>query len=568
MISERAAGAVGGVLVPAGLSSVMLGSRPAPTLTVLLVGAGAVALSRRRGAAVPDAWDMATEAPARTADPARGSVAAALGPVEARELALSPWFVAGVGFCVIFTIAITSFSVSWWGAAGLLPILVHPLCGLTIVGVHRGVTRARRDGAEELFDSCPATIDQRAAGHMLAGVVPVLAATTFVAVVMVGASIFLPDIYGPIDGRVLSDIVLATVLLPVGAVALGVATGRRAPWVIAPLVALGVVLLVNVLLIENTDQTPWLMTGRPTYQSDAIYFAQPSVARLAWIGGLVVIVAALATSSPRRSARGRLALGLGGVLAVTGLVATIRDVPDSTVDQIVAYVRSDPSAAVCHDLSATIDLCVPDPYRDHGGRLAGELVAVVDAQPAASTASFRLRFLPTELDELPDPVRARLDGGDIPFDVVPLPFGHHDGDLAVARFKTAAAIVGVTVSPFAPENTLVDGQARGVVLLWLATRGLDDDDVARLLRPYDSSDATMAGHLWPGVCGADIQWAPEDVAAARLLHAQDPERVGAVLEDDWSRWIDPSTPTDALLRALGLPAQAPTSPIRPLGSPC
>lgn len=77
------------------------------------------------------------------------------------------------------------------------------------------------------------------------------------------------------------------------------------------------------------------------------------------------------------------------------------------------------------------------------------------------------------------------------------------------------------VGPDAPGNVLVDGQARGVVMLWLATAGLDRDETLAMLQPGDLGDPSHRGHIWPGLCGADIQWAPQDLAAARLVATGD-----------------------------------------------
>jgi hypothetical protein len=178
-------------------------------------------------------------------------------------------------------------------------------------------------------------------------------------------------------------------------------------------------------------------------------------------------------------------------------------------------------------------------------------------------------LLADDVDALQGDVRALVPPTPLPPHVIPLPFGHHESHLATARLDLAAAAVGIPVGPEAPENILVDGEARGVVMLWLATNEMDDRDVDRLLTPRDSRDgASYRGHLWPGVCAADVQWAPQDVDAARAVTALDRAAVADVLAADWDRWIDATTTTDELLVALGLPPVGPPEPIEPLRDTC
>lgn len=165
-------------------------------------------------------------------------------------------------------------------------------------------------------------------------------------------------------------------------------------------------------------------------------------------------------------------------------------------------------------------------------------------------------------------VRDRVGEEGLPPRALDLPFSHHQSAFGVARFRLAAALVGVELGPDAPENVLLAGQAPGVVLLWLATRGLDDSEVSAVLTPYDRSSPTKRGHVWPGVCGADLQWAPQDIAAARSLDAADDRTIASVLTAGWARWTSSATPTDELLIAAGLEPLGTPEPIEPLGSLC
>ena len=106
-------------------------------------------------------------------------------------------------------------------------------------------------------------------------------------------------------------------------------------------------------------------------------------------------------------------------------------------------------------------------------------------------------------------------------------------------------------------------------MLWLAAGGLDDRDVDRMLTPDDSrSGASYRGHLWPGICAADVQWSPQDVDAARAVTMLDRAVVAGALASNWERWVNPATTTDELLAEFGLPPVGPPEPIEPLGDTC
>jgi hypothetical protein len=449
-----------------------------------------------------------------------------------------------------------------------MPLLVHPLCGFTIIAVHRNVSRARRDGTADLLEACPATVERRMAGHLLAGVVPVAVATAFVVVSLVGASIALDHIYGPIDSRVATDVVIACILLPIGATALGVLLGRRLPSQIVPVVALAAIAIVNLEFWDEPDGRGWLATGVPSPPNDLVYLDPPDLGRLAWLVGLVVIVG-VAAAAVRRSRGATIALSSAAVLAVGGIVLTALGPSDASAQRLADYVLLDARVTECTEVSRAVEVCVPEPYGEHGAALAAWVAPVAEAAPIQRTEPVRMWLLADDVDHLQREVRERIEPTPLPPHVIALPFGHHEGHLATARFDLAAATVGIPVGPDSAQNVLVDGEARGVVMLWLATNGLTDRDIRRVLTPQDTrSGASYRGHVWPGMCEADVQWSPQDVEAARSVVALDRSVVADVLAADWERWVDPATSTDDLLVALGVPPVGPPEPIEPIGDTC
>ena len=561
------------LLIPVGLVLLFFGQVYGAAGAAIFLGALVLVVRPRRAHTVDLDWVAPAASVGRVQGPARGSVGLALARVETRELLLSPWFGAGVGFCILFgSLGVQSFERSWWVTAGLMPLLVHPLCGMVVVATHRNVTRAHRDHAEELYDSCPALPAQRVHGHLLTAIVPIALSTLFVTSTLVAVAIFVDSIYGPVDERVFADAALAAWLLPAGAIALGVFLGRRVKFALAPFVAIAVIAILDLEMWDRgLDDRGWLATGVASGGVDFIYVAPPMIGRLLWVSGLVVLTAGLAFTTTNWS-HTRLFVSVGVVVAAVGLVATVRPLSDATGDRLAEYVIAPDAHEVCERLTVEVEVCALEPYRDHGANIAAHVAPVAAAVPLGTfDTPIRMRLLVGEhLDQLPDQVQQRIVPTPIPPGTVALPFTHHEGSLDAARFLLAATAVGIPTGEDAPENTLVDGQARGVILLWLATAGLPNDEALDLLEPdeYNENSPSGRGHVWPGVCGAPVQWAPQDLAAARSLVVLDRDSVARVVTENWSHWVTRDATTDELLLAIGVAPTGPPDPIEPLGSPC
>lgn len=557
------------LVVPIGLLSVFVGGTLWPVAPFAVIEIGLVVLARRSSRAPSEpAWSaVPTAAGRRSLDETIGSVPVALARVEIRELLLSGWFQAGVGFCVLLSVGVTSFERGWWSSAALVPLLVHPLCGLTIVAVHRNVTRARRDGAEELFESCPGTAADRRLAHLFGAVVPIIVGVLFVVGILVGSGLML-DMYGPIDVRVVSDATIAALLLPAGAVALGVAVGRRFPFALAPFVMLGLILAVNTEFWDEPDGRGWLATGTPSTELDAVFVQPPVAGRLLWFAGLVTLVVGLAVWAGRRSRSAMVALG-GSLAAVAGIVVSALPPDDTTVERLAGYVTAAPEHTTCPHVTSDVELCAPTPYRGHASSLALDLQPVAAAIPGGVLAEpLRLGFRVEDTDLLQGRVRRAVAAEVAPDPAVGLPFGHHDVHRREARFELAAAAVRVPTDDTDPGAGLVNGQARGVVLLWLAVAGLPRDDALEILEPERTGTPTERGDIWPSYCGTPVQWAPQDLDAARRLLDAGANRVTPVLAARWTRWLDPTTATDELLAAVGVPPVGAPDPIDDLGATC
>jgi hypothetical protein len=572
---RRALGSLVTLLVPGALLAAFF-VHGIVAIALLAVAALCLAVSlSQRGDTIADRdWrDLAdADVAARPRTPG-GSVTRSLGWVESRELVLSPWFGAGAGFCVLFGfIAAVSFERSWWLSAALLPLLVHPLCGLTIVATHRSATRSRRDETDELFESCPATRAQRTGALLLTGIAPIAVATVFVVATMAGAAVKLDHIYGPLDGRVVSDAVIAALLLPAGATALGVLLGRRWTFALTPFLVLAVIALLNIEMADRgLDGRGWLTTGIASGQVDLVYYEPPWLGRLIWFVGLVALVAALATRTPGAT-RSRIAISAASLITVVGMIVAVRPLDDGTVTRLAAYAIDPAPHEACEPLADGMRVCALDPYADHAANVAAYLEPVASAIPPAAFAT-PMTLRPTvgeAIDQLPSQVRERLEPTPFPDDMIDIPYVHLDSGRDESRMLLAAAAVGLRLGPGSPENTLVDGQARGVVMLWLAAAGYDRATAVEHLDAsgWDPSDDSERGNVWPGECRATVQWSPSDLVAARAVVALDRAEVASILERDWSHWTDPSTSTDDLMAALDLAPVGPSERIEPLGKLC
>jgi len=97
-------------------------------------------------------------------------VVLALGRFEGRQLLRHPAFLTGIGFVALAALILarsggdaTDLSAN----TNAFGFFAFPLAGMSIIAVSLGVLRARRDGAEELLESMPASEDARAGSHLL-----------------------------------------------------------------------------------------------------------------------------------------------------------------------------------------------------------------------------------------------------------------------------------------------------------------------------------------------------------------------------------------------------------------
>ena len=557
-----------GLLLP-----LLVGSGPRGVVLLVpftgLLGLAAVAVTRR--AAAPDpGWTgpgPATESrlgppgptPRSRSAPAAGKVALALARVEGRELAGSPWFGVGVGFLVVsfllFTVVYGSGNGEHWAdVVGLAPWLAHPLVGMVVVAAHRGVTRAPRDGADELFDTCPVAPATRTLAAIGSAWVPVVALLVFFLAYGAVVSLRSPNLYGS-PGALAVPVLLGGLVLAVGGVTLGVALARWVPFALAPVAAVVAVGFLSLRLATAGDPG-WnplqqLSSAPPLPEGSPVFHDPPAWSHVAWLFTLTATVAVLAVARHRRDRRvAVLGAAVLLLLPVTAIAAT-RQMPAASARRIAGLIARPAEHQTCQP-AGPLPVCVYAGLEELGRRAAAEVAPVAEAlPPEARPVVLRQRFPGTAADLPPEVARLLPEGVPrVPDGEAALGFSASRRALVDTRSLLALSALDLPVEA-TPEGPplVVAGQARGVLALWLSTRGLGPVDTRRLTtsRTPDEHDCRD-----PSVALSSL-----DLRAARALIALPEPAVRAVVHEGWERWRDPAAGADELLAAAGLPPAGP-----------
>lgn len=536
---------------------------------------------------VPDpGWASSTRVPAPAAGPAPVAaspgqtgestpIVRALVGVEGRLLLTSAAFAVGLGFCALL-IALFVFvwggenTTPWSENLQTMPWLVHPLVGMTVLASHRAVTRGSRDRVDEVLDTCPVPWSVRTLGHLGSAWLPLAVAAGFVAAVIAGTAWQGELVHGPIGVDDGFD-VIAALLLPVGGVALGVALGRWFRSTLVPVVAvIGIAFATTGINgIGGQDWNAYTaLTTAPTIEGPSPVFTdRPAGFHLLWIAGLILLVVVAAVVRDRRT-RPVLFTGIAAVVvvALAGFGAT-RPVSDGSARHIADLVAQPEDHQVCLAATDRLEVCTFGHHRDLLAPFTSLVTPVAEALPApAGSFTLRHRYL-GDLADLPPEVRSLLDGVDLdrrPSNEIAVP---EVDDVSFDPLGTPMIVgLGVVGLPTAPDDhglpEVVAGQARGVVALWLAVRGVAPERRAVVLTarepaspdPYDRGLPRSADHT----CAVpSVVWSAQDLAAARAIVARPDGELAGVLAADWARWTDPSVTTDELLAALGLAPMGP-----------
>lgn len=564
---------------------------------VVVVALGGLALTLihgRRTAALPERPWSATPTAAEPsgagrpgAPPAR-AVALALGRVEGRQFTSSAWFAVGLAFSLLIIVLFgwiwaSDNSGSWREFVDLTPWFAHPLVGMVVLTAYRATTRAARDGAEELFETCPTAPATRTAGFLLSAAVPVATLGVFLAVLATAVAFKSPFLHGALDADSIAD-VLGALVLGAGGVALGVALGRWVRFGLVPVVVVVLIGFLSTAVVAGSSPHDWkplsaLSTAPSVNSLSPVFTDTAAYWHLLWLIGLTAVVGIVAVARHRRDRPVALAAAAAVVVVLAAGIGATRPMPTASAALITDRVASPERHQICAAAKeGPVDVCV---YRFHHellGRVTDSVGPVAAALPAGMARLTLRQTFPGDLGDLAPEVRRRLTAADLerPTGEVALGFGANSPDVHVIdtpAFDVALVSLGL---PQEPDEqllpTVIAGQARGIVALWLATRGADADGVrsGTTAAHADSADAFDRGALQTGACSVPpVVWSAQDLAAARAVVALPATQVAGVVTAGWARWSDPGTGTDELLTALGLPPVGPFDEIvaRP-GEPC
>ncbi|MEX2293523.1 MAG: hypothetical protein WD691_07005, partial [Acidimicrobiales bacterium] len=531
--------------------------------------------------APPEAATLAAVPGPQPGTTGSGDLVAALAWVEGRHLLASPAFGAGIGFCVLLFVLFTFVwggenTAPWSENLQTTPWLVHPVVGLTVLGAHRAVTRGRRDGADEVLDTCPTGWTTRTLGHLGSGWLPAAVAAVFLAAMIIGISIQGELVHGPISQADVLDVITA-LLLPVGGVTLGVALGRWLHHTFVPVVAvIGVAFATTTINgIGGHGWNPYTaLSTAPTIEGKSpVFTVRPAGFHLLWIVALIALMAALAVLRHQRTRAVQLA-GVGAValLAVAGLGAT-RPLSVASAQRIADLVSHPENYQVCADASERVEVCTFEHHREMLASFTALMAPVANAlPPSAGSFTLRHRYL-DDLAKLPPEVRSLLDGVDL-FDRPRNEIALADvDDIGFDPLGTPLTIaLGAVGLPTVPDEhhlpAVVSGQARGVVALWLAVRGVEAAQRSGVLTAYepnapDAYDRGLPRNADHTCSIPSVVWSAQDLAAARAIVVLPDARVSEVLDAEWRHWVGATTTTDELLDVLGLPPMGPYDRVVP-----
>lgn len=503
------------------------------------------------------------------------SVVRALARVESRLLLGSFSFAVGGAFCVL---VILMFPIAWgedidgtWETVWIdAPILVYPLVGMALLGAHSAVTRERRDGASELFSSCPTSPVTRTRAHLRTAWVSMLGVVGFLGLFGLAAA-WRGSAFGPLPAGSVGDM-LAAVVLALGGTWLGVALGRWTPWWPAPVVALVAIMAVSTAISGIGEPGYWSQARQlstfPRYPDyDPVFAVRPVWWHLAWLLALCSAVALVAVARHRR---GR-SIAFGGVAVVAALivtgVATSRPLDADEAQRVASMVAHPERHQRCLD-GPRASVCTYAGFDDLARLVAEELAPVLAALPAGAPDRLVIRQeFAHSFSELDPEVRAVLPVSPTLSADVRLGFRSNPSAITAARIATGLWAVGLPakIDP-ATSMESIAGEAPAVIALWIAARGLAPADALGLAsaHPAEHSDGSIdplaAGMPWPDPCNAGaspVVWAPQDLEAARLLLALPEEQVRGVLDAEWATLTKRSTSTAQLLARFDLPTVGP-----------
>lgn len=520
-------------------------------------------------------------------------VVAPLTRTNVRLVLRHPAFVTGVLVTLLMMMFAATESVSSWRyASARIAFGLVPLGWLTIIAVNLVMLRPRRTGTEELLSALPAPQPVRTSAMLCAAIGPVIAAA-----ILAAALVIVVSSRDEVRGSPQWAEIAVGVLIVAGSVCVGVAVAR---WLPNP--GFGVLAVVATIVIQarflDVTTWPWNRSegdqlrflgflASPTSVTDDFLELRPAGWHLAYLGGLVAVMAGIALA--REGMRRPVAIAVGTsvlVVATAGWMQT-RPVSAAQRDAMTSYLVQPDDHQIC-ETSSTARFCA---YPNFAAELSGwqdrvhQTLAVLPAAALAARPPLEVIQRPAIIvsndncsarpfqEGLPPSVAASVSAADLwpddghvhpPFVEESFPCSERTANGFFLAVQTGAWVVGLPPAPHhSNERCTAGGQARAVVALWAGAAATPNG--ATTLRDV-IADGSSGGSVidfddWddPPMWGVDYTVADADIALLMLdLPADD---VRAALALDWARWTDPRTPSTALATELRLAgaAAAPSS---------
>lgn len=263
-----------------------------------------------------------------------------------------------------------------------------PLAAATLIVANLAASRSKRNATDELYDGTVTSGAMRTAGHLLSLAYPVVASLAVAAVMFV--YMFVDEPVG--TPRIAEVLVGPFCVALLGAI--GVAIGRwKAHPALGPMavVAIGALELLLIQPIVNwrgvgaqTVQGPWFAPWVPmglTGEVPSELVLRPAAWHLLFLGGLVLLFAALAIGREQRGPRVVAVLATGIVAIVLGCVGQFTPPSDEERAVLAALVENPDEHQVC-EKRGTVTYCAYPAYAGWIDRWAAPVEGALALIPA------------------------------------------------------------------------------------------------------------------------------------------------------------------------------------------
>ncbi len=529
------------------------------------------------GAAERSSLVMGAAVPARR-------VVVTLWSGEARRWIRTASFALAVAFSMMnfFVLAIVGDNdlavaeVSWF--AGWFPLFAWPIAGMVLVGVHFGATRARRDHAEELFDSLPASRETRAFGCVSIAVVGVIVAIVLEFAFLIW--LWRSAIVGTVDGRVLLE-VLTGISVVIGAAFLGLIFARLLPWPPVPLALLVLIALVDGRLMEGTKQWSkrrWVSIWPGFPETLARFDSRPVTVHLLYVVAMTAMCAFVA----RLLFQTNWVRGISVIMSIAAVIslAVVQDARTNASDarSVALELQQPRDHQVCRT-SRGVEVCAFKPFDawlPDWNDIAQGVRENIPAERRRDTVIIQ-QLNTMDLTKLDPRVLAATSSiPDDPQRESAVLIGFDRLESYDHRFAYAASLAEHAVGlPYATAGShttcTASGQARGVIALWLAASAVDEG-VAKLAKtpapPWmpagyfhgDQQQTFVVPWRSESSYTTDtVVWEPVDIALAHVLAKRPVREVRALVSLHWDELLNPNHGRDVMRTVFGIELLQPSS---------